>query len=319
MPTKIGTHVLAATLALAMLGCSQNATTSSQVAAPASVVTVDGSSTVFPIAEAMAEEYQKAVPGVRVTVGLSGTGGGFRKFAAGEIDIAGASRPITSSEKEASAKNGIAYIEAPIAYDGICVVVNLRNEFVQQLTSDELKRIWEPESKVQTWSDVRDGWPERPIRLYGPGTDSGTFDYFTEEIVGKPRTSRADYTASEDDNTLVQGVAGDTDALGYFGYSYYIENRDKVKAVAVDGVLPTEQTIGNGSYQPLSRPLYVYVSESSLDRPQVRGFVEFALQNAPRLTQEVGYVPMPDTEYETVLQRLQQKKTSAGGMDAGAR
>lgn len=272
-------------------------------------ISIDGSSTVYPISEAVAEEFMAAQQGaVRVTVGTSGTGGGFKRFCAGETDISNASRPIKDSEKQQCSQNQVDYLEIPVAYDGLTVAINPANSFVQCLTVAELKKIWEPGSTVRRWSDVRAGFPNQEIKLYGPGTASGTFDYFTEAIVGKEDASRADYTASEDDNVLVQGVEGDASALGYFGYAYYVENRQRLKEVAVDGgsgcVHPNEQTIKSGSYKPLSRPLMIYVSRAALQRPETRAFVEFYLQNAPLLVGEVGYVRLDDAAYQEGLSKL---------------
>lgn len=265
-------------------------------------IEIDGSSTVFPITEAVAEEFHKVQPRVRVNVGVSGTGGGFKRFTTGEIDINDASRPIKSLEAEQAAKNGIEYVEIEVALDGLSVTVNPQNDFVACVTTEELQRIWQPESTVQKWKDVRPEWPDRKVRLYGPGTDSGTFDYFTEVIMGQARVSRADYTASEDDNVLVQGIAGDRNALGYFGYAYYIENTDKLKLIAVDSgngcVLPTEETIQDDQYTPLSRPLLIYVNRVSLERPEVRAFLEFYMDQADQLVREVGYVPLKPEEYQ---------------------
>lgn len=272
-------------------------------------VRVDGSSTVFPVTEAVAEEFQAVHRGVKVTVGVSGTGGGFKKFAAGEIDIANASRPIKKEELEAARARNIEGIELPVAYDGLSVIVNPKNDFVSCLTTAELKKIWEPNSKVRTWKDVRPEWPDKEIKLYGPGTDSGTFDYFTEEINGKAKASRADYTASEDDNVLVKGVSGDQYALGYFGFAYYEENQDKLKLVAVDGgkgcVLPSEKTISDGTYAPLSRPIFIYPARTALKRPEVAEFVRFYLNNAPKLARAVGYIPLPEAKYKEGLGKVE--------------
>ncbi len=281
-------------------------------AAPLSgTVKIDGSSTVFPITEAVAEEFQIQNPKVRVTVGISGTGGGFKKFYAGEIDISDASRPIAAAEMEAAAKNGIEYIELPVAYDGLSIVVNPKNDFASTLTVEELKKIWQPESTVKMWSDVRPGWPAKPINLYGAGHDSGTFDYFTEAIVGKAKSCRSDYTASEDDNVLVQGVEGDQNALGFFGYAYYAENKSRLKLISVDpgtgAVAPTEETIRNGAYAPLSRPIFIYVSTAAAQRPEIQSFVKFYIANAPTLVTEVGYVPLPTIVYELALARFEQR------------
>ncbi|GJM44895.1 MAG: protein sphX [Gemmatimonadota bacterium] len=276
-------------------------------------VRIDGSSTVFPITEAVAEEYRAVQPKVRVTVGISGTGGGFKKFYAGETDINDASRPIKDKEIAQAQEAGIEFIELPVAYDGLSVVVSRENTWVDHLTPAELKRMWEPGSTVMTWQDVRAEWPAEKLHLFGPGTDSGTFDYFTEVINGKSQACRADFTASEDDNVLVKGVAGDPHALGFFGYAYYVENRDQLRAVPIDGgrgpVAPSSESINNGTYTPLSRPIFVYVSVDAAARPEVKDFVEFYLENAPALVSEVGYVPLPDEIYTIARERLDGKIT----------
>ena len=284
---------------LAACGGGESAPTDAHLSG---TVEIDGSSTVFPITEAVAEEFRKVQPRVQVNVGVSGTGGGFKRFTSGEIDINDASRPIKSLEAEHAAKNGIEYVEIEVALDGLSVTVNPQNDFVTCVTTGELQKIWQPESTVQKWKDVRPEWPDRKVRLYGPGTDSGTFEYFTEVLMGQARASRADYTASEDDNFLVQGIAGDRNALGYFGYAYYIENTDKLKLIAVDSgngcVLPTDETIRDGHYTPLSRPLLIYVNRVSLERPEVRAFLEFYMDQADQLVREVGYVPLKPEEYQ---------------------
>ncbi len=276
-------------------------------------VSIDGSSTVYPISQAVAEEFQNSHQGVFVTVGISGTGGGFKKFLAGETDINDASRPIKQKELQRAKEQNIQFIELPVAYDGLTVVINPKNDFVDYLTVEELKKIWEPGSKVRTWKDVRPQWPDREIKLYGPGTDSGTFDYFTEAVVGEAGESRSDYQASEDDNVLVTGVSSDVDALGYFGFSYYVENKDKLKAVPIDGgkgpVAPSLETVKNGSYVPLSRPLFIYVSTRSLQRPEVAQFVQFYLDECPVLSKEVGYIPLSDAIYQLVRERFQKRIT----------
>ena len=273
-------------------------------------VQIDGSSTVFPVAEAVAEEFQILHPDVRVTVGVSGSGGGFERFCNDEIDLANASREIREGEIEECREAGIDFTELSVAWDGLSVVVNPENDFVECLTTEELRRIWEPESGVSTWSDVRPEWPDEEIRLYGPGTDSGTFDYFTEAIVGEGGASRADFQASEDDNILVQGVAGDRYALGYFGYAYYIENQDRLKLVAIDDgpgcVAPSEQTIEDRTYTPLARPLFVYVKHSSLERPEVREYVEFMLEEAAELVPPTGYHPLSAAQYQESLSTVRQ-------------
>ena len=272
-------------------------------------VSLDGSSTVFPISEAVAEEFLAVQPRVRVTVGVSGTGGGFKKFLAGEIDINDASRPMKMKEVDKANEMGIGYIESPVAYDGLSVVVNKKNTWVDHLTVAELSKIWQPGSTVTNWSDVRVGWPEMKIRLYGPGTDSGTFDYFTETINGKSGASRPDYTANEDDNALVQGISGDEGSLGYFGYAYYAANQDKLKLVPIDGgkgpIAPTQTTINNGTYAPLSRPIFIYVRPDALDRKEVRAFVDFYIDSAAMLASEVGYIPLPDAVYAGAKKRIE--------------
>jgi len=279
------------------------------------IVTVDGSSTVFPITEAVAEEFQKEKKGaVRVTVGISGTGGGFKKFCRGEIDISDASRPIKKSEMEECAKAGIKYIELPIAYDALTVVIHPQNSWAKTLTVADLKKMWEPDAqgKITSWNQVRSDFPDVPLKLYGPGTDSGTFEYFTEAIVGKAKASRADYTASEDDNTLVQGVSRDKGGLGYFGYAYYAENTKKLAAASIDAgkgpVAPSEKTVEDGTYVPLARPIFIYVSEKAIEKPEVREFVNFYLQHAPKLVKEVKYVPLPANIYAINAEHVAKKK-----------
>ena len=278
-------------------------------------VKVDGSSTVFPITEAVAEEFGKMYPRVRIAVGVSGTGGGFKKYTLGEIDINDASRPIKGKEIKKTSKNNIDFVELPVAFDGLSVVVSKDNTWVDNLTKEELNMIWKPESSVNTWSDVREGWPTEPIKLYGPGTDSGTFDYFTEAINGKSQVCRSDFSKSEDDNVLVQGVAGDKYSLGFFGFAYYKENKDKLKIVPIDGgngpVVPSEKTINNGTYQPLSRPIFIYVNPISGDRPEVHAFVEYYLKEAKQLVGEVGYVALPDQVYALGLKRFNNKVTGS--------
>jgi phosphate transport system substrate-binding protein len=273
-------------------------------------IEIDGSSTVFPITAAVAEEFQNLNPDVRVNVGISGTGGGFKRFTVGEIEISDASRPIKSSEADAAQQNGIEYIEFRIALDGLSVVVNKQNTWVDYMTVQELNMTWRPNSTVTKWNDIRPSWPDQPIHLYGPGTDSGTFDYFTEVIVGTVDASRPDYTASEDDNILVQGIAGDTYALGYFGYAYYAENTDKLKIVPIDSgsgpVTPSDQTINSGQYTPLSRPLFIYVNKESLERPEVKAFVKFYMENGEQLSSEVGYTSLPASVYQENLSIINQ-------------
>lgn len=280
-----------------------------------SEIMIDGSSTVFPISEAVAEEFMNETQGINVTVGVSGTGGGFSKFCAGETVISNASRPIKSSEMEKCRQAGIRYIELPVAYDALTVVINSRNTWAETLTVEELKKLWEPSAQgtITRWNQIRSSFPNAPIILYGPGTDSGTFDYFTEAIVGESGSSRADYTASEDDNVLVQGVSSDANALGYFGYAYYKENQRRLKAVRVDNgdgpVAPNDETVNNGTYQPLSRPIFIYVNaEAAQERPEVRQFVEYYLSR-PDLVAEVGYVELPEAAYEAALDNFRDNKT----------
>jgi phosphate transport system substrate-binding protein len=286
----------------------------------AQVITVDGSSTVFPVTEAVAEEFQKANPGARVTVGSSGTGGGFQKFCRNETDISDASRPIKDTELEACQQAGIDFIELPVAYDGIAIVVHPENTWVDSMTVAELKRLWEPgaQGKVTRWNQIRPSWPDREIHLFGAGVDSGTFDYFTEAIVGKEAQSRGDYTSSEDDNVIVQGVSGDESALGYFGYAYYEQNKDKLKIVAVDDgdasngagpIAPSPDTVANGTYRPLSRPIFIYPKVRALDRPEVLKFVEFFLSQGAPLVREVGYIPLTEPEQEMVRARFSARRT----------
>ncbi|MCS6918790.1 MAG: PstS family phosphate ABC transporter substrate-binding protein [Fimbriimonadales bacterium] len=291
----------------------QNAANSGTTSALSGTITVDGSSTVLPISEALAEEFQKQNSQVEITVGKSGTGGGFKKFANGEIDITGASRPIREEEDALCKQNGVEYIEIPIAYDAMAVVVNPQNTWCDSLTVAELKRIWEPaaQGKINNWSQVRSGFPNERLTLFGAGTDSGTFDYFTAAIVGKEKASRGDYTGSEDDDILVQGVSRNKGALGYFGLAYYENNKDKLKLVGIDNgsgaVKPSRETVLDGTYQPLSRPLFLYVNVKALDRPEVAAFVQFALANAGRLADEVGYIGLPENVYALVKQRVEKR------------
>ena len=276
--------------------------TSSQ--AQSGIVQIDGSSTVFPISEAMAEDFMAANDGVRVTVGVSGTGGGFRKFCAGETDISNASRPVKDEELEACAENGIEPLEILVGTDALTVVTSVDNDFLDDITTAQLHAIWAPEAEgtVPRWNQVDSSWPNAPIRLFGPGTDSGTFDFFTEEINGEEGASRADYTASEDDNIIVLGVSRDENALGYFGLAYFLENDETLKAISVDGVEPTPENAKSGDYS-LARPLYIYVNPAALDRPEVMAFVEYYLETArdSDLITEVGYVPLETDAYDEAL------------------
>ena len=291
-------------------------------AADRKLIKVDGSSTVFPITEAVAEEFQMKNRDVMVTVGISGTGGGFKKFSRAETDISDASRVIKPKEETLCKENGIEYIELPVAYDGIAVMVNPANDWVKSLTVEELKTIWEPEAqrKITKWSQIRAEWPDKEINLFGPGVDSGTFDYFTKVINGKEGASRGDFTASEDDNVLVQGIATDKFALGFFGLAYYEHNKEKLKLIPIDDgkdnngkgpIFPTLKTVNNSTYQPLSRPIFIYVSKASAEKKEVNDFVTFYLKNARELTAEVGYIPLPDTAYLLAIERFKNRKTGS--------
>ncbi|MEK7868348.1 MAG: PstS family phosphate ABC transporter substrate-binding protein [Candidatus Omnitrophota bacterium] len=299
------------------------------VFAATTLIKVDGSSTVFPITEAVAEEFQKANSSIKVMVGISGTGGGFKRFARGETDISDASRPIKPKEADLAKENGIEYIELPVAYDGLSVLVNLKNTWVDYLTVKELKKMWEPSSQgtITKWSQIREGFPDKEIRLFGPGTDSGTFDYFTEAICGKSAASRGDYTASEDDNVLVEGISSDPQALGYFGLAYYEQNKDKLKIVPIDDendangkgpIEPSSQSVMDSTYQPLARPIFIYISTQAAKKEEVQKFVEFYLKNAPELVAEVGYIPLPKEAYEAALERFNKRITGSvfGGKGA---
>ena len=288
------------------------------------VVKIDGSSTVFPITEAVAEDFQKAKKqSVQVTVGISGTGGGFKKFCRGETDISDASRPILKKEMDDCRAAGIEYFELPVAFDALTVVIHPKNNFIKQLTVAEMKKMWEPaaQGKVTSWNQVNPAWPKQPLKLFGPGADSGTFDYFTEAVVGKSKSSRGDFTASEDDNVLVQGVARDVTSLGYFGFAYYVENQDKLKAVPIvnekgQPVAPSMEAVEKGSYSPLSRPIFIYVSAKSLQKPEVKEFIEYYMKHGGKLAKEVKYVPLPDSAYRMALEHVQKGKkgTVFGGM-----
>jgi phosphate transport system substrate-binding protein len=320
----VGSRRLAA-LALvagaAVAACSSSGTTSgapngtvagaSGTASLTGKVTIDGSSTVYPITEAVAEEFQKANQNVKVTVAFAGTGGGFKKFCNGETDLNDASRPIKDEEKAACTAKAIDYAELQVAIDGLSVLVNPQNTWVDCLKTAELKKIWDQGSTVKTWADVRAGWPAEPIKLFGPGADSGTFDYFTEVINGKAKQSRSDYTQSEDDNALVTGIAGDKDALGYFGFAYFEENKDKLKLVPVDSgkgcISPSTETIAGGTYTPLSRPLFLYPSKTALKRPEFAAFVKYYLDNVNQFVDEVGYIEAP----AAVLQKSKDTLTAA--------
>jgi phosphate transport system substrate-binding protein len=296
------------------------------LAAPvhAQIVKIDGSSTVYPVTEAVAEDFQKFKKGtIKVTVGISGTGGGFKKFCRDETDISGASRPIVKKEMQACRAAGIEYIELPVAFDALTVVINPKNNFIKQLTIAEMKKIWEPaaQGKVMRWNQVNSSWPDAPMNLFAPGADSGTFDYFTEAVVGKSKSSRGDFTASEDDNVLVQGVSRDVNGLGYFGYAYYVENRDKLKAVPIvndkgQAVTPSMESVLKGSYTPLARPIFIYVNAKSLGKPEVKEFVQYYMTHGAKLAREVKYVPLPEHAYKTAWEHVQKGKkgTVFGGV-----
>ncbi len=288
------------------------------------IVKIDGSSTVFPITEAVAEDFQIAKRGaIHVTVGISGTGGGFKKFCRNEIDIVNASRPVTDLEMEACKKEGVQFIEMPIAFDALTVVVNPKNTWSRTITVEELQKIWEPaaQGKITHWNQINPAWPDKRIKLYGPGADSGTFEYFTEAIVGKAKSSRGDFTASEDDNVLVQGVASDLYALGFFGFAYYIENSKKINAVGIDsgngGVLPSAATVENNSYKPLSRPIFIYVNAKSADKPEINEFINFYMQHATELVTEVKYFPLSKEVYDFNLKHLSKRKVGTVFKDIG--
>ncbi len=299
---------------LSVLATSVAASFAFSPVALSQIVKVDGSSTVFPVTEAVAEDFQKAKKGaVKVTVGISGTGGGFKKFCRDEIDISNASRPILKPEMEDCKKAGIQYIELPVAFDALTVVVNPKNNFLNSgISVADLKKMWEPgaQGKIMNWNQINASFPNAPLKLFGAGSDSGTFDYFTEAIVGKAKASRGDFTASEDDNVLVQGVARDVNAIGYFGFAYYAENKDKLKAVSIiekaggRAIPPSEDTVLSGLYQPLSRPIFIYVNVKSLSKPEVKEFVSYYLSHGAKLAKEVKYVPLPAKSYTLGMERV---------------
>ena len=289
------------------------------------VVKIDGSSTVYPITEGIAEDFQKSKKNaIKVTVGISGTGGGFKKFCRGETDISNASRPILTKEMADCKAAGVEYYELPVAFDALTVVINPKNAFLKEISVAELKTMWEPaaQGKVTRWNQVNPAWPDAPLKLFGAGADSGTFDYFTEAVTGKSKSSRGDFTASEDDNVLVQGVAQDVNALGFFGYAYYAENTSRVKAVPIvekagkAAVLPSEASVIGGTYQPLSRPIFIYVNAKSLDKPEIKEFIAFYMKNVTKIAKEVKYVPLPMKAYDTNLEHLAKGKkgTVFGGV-----
>ncbi len=299
--------IILLSLTLLMVSCGEKKESSEnkkeELTKLSGTIKVDGSSTVFPITEAVAEEFRTEQPKVKVTIGISGTGGGFKKFSRGETNISDASRPIKDKEKKACAENNINYIQLEVAYDGLAVLVNPQNDWVDSFTIEELKKIWEPaaQGKIMKWNQIRPEWPDKEIHLFGPGVASGTYDYFTEAIVGKSGSSRGDFTASEDDHVLVQGIAGDKYSLGFFGLAYYAENKDKLTLIGVHNgekiVKPTLETVSNGTYRPLSRPLFIYVNSTSVKRPDVVEFVNFYIDNAAELSKDVGYIPLPKENY----------------------
>lgn len=313
--------VSALVLVSSLISCSKSDQTEASKTNPTidsnAIVSIDGSSTVFPVTEAVAEEFQIKT-NTKITVGVSGTGGGFKKFCRGETDISNASRPILKQEIEDCKATGVDFIEIPIAYDALTVVINPKNDFAKKMTIAELKKMWAPEAqeKIKTWKQVNSDWPDAPLKLFGPGADSGTFDYFTEVVVGKSKSSRGDFTASEDDNVLVQGIAGDINGMGYFGYAYYEENKDKLTAVAVmedaskPAVLPSAASIEDGTYQPLARPIFIYVNASSAaSKPHVKAFVDFYVTESRPLIEEVKYVPFPEKEQAAVIDHWEKRKT----------
>lgn len=311
---------------LACVGCNS----SSPPGAPASggagkltgKIAIDGSSTVFPVMEAVAEEFRNVEPSVQAPIGIAGTGGGFKKFCRGETDISNASRPILEEEMKLAQENGVEFLELPICFDALTVAVHKDNDWVDAITVEELKKIWEPsaEGKVMKWNQIRSEWPDEEFKLFGAGTDSGTFDYFTEAICGKAKASRTDFTPSEDDNTLVTGIEGNRFSLGYIPYAYYQPNQGKMKALKVDWkpddelgpVGPSPDTVVNGTYNPLSRPLFIYVNKKSAERPEVKAFVEFMLASVTDLAKEVGYLPLPDKAYEMGRKRFETLQTGSG-------
>jgi len=323
MLSPFGVVMTAGVCVLGAIGCGGGAPSrrSAPTASP-TLVALDGSSTVFPISEAVAEEFQKVNPGIRVTVGISGTGGGFKKFCRAETDISNASRPITASEAADCARAGIEYVELPIAYDGIAIAVSPKATWVDHMTVAELKTLWQPDAqgKVTRWSQVRAGWPDQDIHLFGAGVDSGTYDYFTEAVTGTVKASRGDFTSSEDDNVLVQGIANDERALGFIPFAYYEDNRDKLKLVPIDDgkadngarpILPSPDTIRTGTYTPLSRPVFLYVSRKAADRPEVRTFVDYYVSHAEALVNEVNYVGLGAGAYTLVADRFAKRVTGS--------
>ena len=303
-------NLLVITIVGLLMSCGGNSDKSKSSEKLSGDIKIDGSSTVYPVTEAVAEEFRNVHPDVRVTVGVSGTGGGFKKFYRGETDISNASRPIKEKEAKLCDENNIDYLGLSVAYDGLAVIINPENDWVDYFTVEELNKIWHPDAQdnIKYWSQVREGWPNEELHLFGPGTASGTYDYFAEAICGKKVGTRGDYTASEDDHVLVQGISTDKFGLGFFGLAYYEENKDKLKLVGVDNgsgiVQPTLETVSNGTYAPLSRPIFIYVKNSIKDRKEVQEFTKFYLENAANLVQDVGYIPLPSSEYEKESEKL---------------
>ncbi|MEC7881257.1 MAG: PstS family phosphate ABC transporter substrate-binding protein [Chloroflexota bacterium] len=297
---------------ISIIGCSSNTEVDGNDNKLRGTIEIDGSSTVFPITQAVAEEFIAIHPDMRIPVGVSGTGGGFKRFATGETAISDASRPIKDKEAAAARENGISYTELTVAYDGISVIVHPDNDWVECLTVEQINQMWNPDNPAKNWNEIDPSFPNTKISLYGPGTDSGTFDYFTDVINGDEGVSRADYVASEDDNVLVMGVSGDKNSLGYLGYSYYSENKDKLKVVKVDGgdgcIEPSMDTISGGSYSPLSRPVFIYVNNDEYNsRPELAAFIEFFLTEGAQYVSEVGYVPIGDANYSLELAKMTDK------------
>ena len=330
MPEDLRRTTIVLALTLMSTACG-NGSQRAETDQKAAIIAIDGSSTVFPISEAVAEEFQKANPGVRVTVGISGTGGGFQKFCRGETDISDASRPIKPVEMEACKKAGIEYIELPVAYDGLAVVVNPKNQWAASITVGELKTLWAPEAqgKIGRWNQVRASWPDREIHLFGAGVDSGTYDYFTEAVVGKEGASRGDFTSSEDDNVIVQGIANDELGLGFIPLAYVEQNREKLKLVPVDDgkadngsgpIAPSAETVRDGTYQPLARPLFIYVARKAGDRPEVQRFVD-SYFTRPDLMREVGYIELTPQIYDLARKHFAERRVGtafgSGGSQVG--
>ena len=308
--TRTTTRLLApATLLCCLLGAGAG----QDSAALRGAIRIDGSSTVYPITEAVAEEFSKQASKVNVSVGISGTGGGFKRFCIGETDITDASRPITPSEVTLAAEKKVEYIEIPVAYDALTVVVNPKNDWVKSLTVDQVRKIYSAAGAAKTWKDLDPAWPDRPLKVFSPGTDSGTFDYFKEVVIGKEGNVRSDMSVSEDDNALVMGVAGNLDGIGYFGLAYFEENQSKLRAIPIDGgkgpVAPTTKTVNDGTYTPFSRPLFIYVNRKSADRTEVQAFIDFYLKEAGELAKEVGYVNMPEEILARAKARWASRKT----------